>query len=933
MGELMLLGREAECRRIDALLARARAGSSGVLVIRGEPGIGKTALLDHAAATAGRARVLRASGVESEVEIAFAGLHELLRPVLDAIDRLPDPQAAALRSAFGLTADGSTTGPLAGAATLALLGALAEDGPVLVLLDDAQWLDGPSAAALMFAARRLLADAVTVIVSLRADAAGADALALASFEGLLLSGLADGPARALLEAHCGRPVPAATASWLQAETGGNPLALVELAADAPRLRPGPVGDHVPVSARIEHAFGRRLDGLPAAALTALVVTAVADAADIAPVLSAAAALGGTLAGLEAAEAAGLVVLDAGRVAFRHPLVRSVVLGRVAPSDRRAAHRAYAAAVAASDDRRAWHAAAGAVAPDEAIASALAETGARAAHRGGHAAAAHALEQAARLTPEPEQRAVRLRRAAEAAWLAGDGQRALAALDEAAPLPVGTALRADAEHLRGRVLARRGPVPLAIRVLREGAEAVAADAPGRAAEMFAEAAFATVYGDLGEEMDRLAQRAAALAPPGDARARCLATTALGAALVLRGQPDATAVLRQAARLAEATPELREDVRLAAWIGVAPAFMRADAEAYAPLERAIGLARERGAVGVLPFALFYRGVAELSGPRWTEAAATFAESIRLAEETGLAVDAVASLAGLARLEARRGTGAEHAATVLLRARAAGMPFFEVWALHAQGELALGGDDADAAVAAFEAKQRVLDEHRMEDADLSPAPELAEARLRLGDEPGARAAAAAALAGAQAKRRPWALARATRAEALTTADDGTALAAFAAALELHALASDTFEAARTRLCLGERLRRTGRRAGARPELRAALEDFERLGAAPWADRAGAELRATGETVRRRDPSSLDELTPQELRIALMLAGGATTRQAAGTLYLSPKTVEYHLRHVYLKLGVNSRAALAAAVRGGQSSSAISSAARAAPLSRTGV
>ncbi len=948
----MLLGRAPECERIERLVTEARAGASGVLVLRGEPGIGKTALLDHAADVAGAATVLRVRGVESEVEVAFAGLTELLRPALGEVGRLPEPQARALDAALGLAPAAAAEPQLVGAATLGLLATLAEQRPVVVLADDVHWLDRPSASAVVFAARRLLADAVAVVLALRPGEASA--VEAAELETLDLVGLTADPARALLAAHAARPVAEDTAAWLHAATGGNPLALVEAAAEAPRLRPGPVGGHVAIGARLERAVARRLDALPPEAHGALLAAAVADAEDLEPVLAAARALGasadtttpagsgvpaGPVAALEAAEAAGLVTLGPGTVAFRHPLTRSVILTRATPADRRAAHRAYAAALTpaapAGDEagfggvavdspagdpvveRRAWHAAAGTLEPDEDVASSLAAAADAAAARGGHAAAAAALEQAARLTPDGPRRAERLRRAADEAWLAGDGPRALALLDDAAPLPAGGPERAEAAHLRGRVLARRGPVPLAIDTLHRGAEAIAAEDPAKAAAMLGEAAFATLYGPSpAVGIDQLSLRAVELAPASDPRARGLAATALGAGLVMQGRAEAARWLDEGAALAETTPALRDDPRTAALVGLPAAFLRSGPEAYEPLARAIALARERGAIGVLPFALFYLGVGMAASPRWAEATAHFEEALRLAGEAGLRVDAVASLAGLARLEARRGNprAAEHARTALGLAREFGTPFFETWALHAQGELALSAGDPEAARGAFEAKAAVLSEHEMRDPDLSPAAELAEihsAAHRGGEE--ARGLASEALAAATTKGRPWALARAHRAVALAEPEDGAALEAFTAALRQHEHEDDLFERARTELCLGERLRRAGRRADAREPLRAALEAFDALGAKPWGERASAELRATGETARRRDPSSLDELTPQELRIALMLGGGATTRQAAAALYLSPKTVEYHLRNVYLKLGVNSRAALATALRAG--------------------
>ncbi|MEA2310164.1 MAG: hypothetical protein QOE28_132, partial [Solirubrobacteraceae bacterium] len=581
--------------------------------------------------------------------------------------------------------------------------------------------------------------------------------------------------------------------------------------------------------------------------------------------------------------------------------------RASAGERRAAHRAYAAALT-EPARRAWHAAAGALEPDEAIAAALAATATASSERGGHAAAAAALEQAARLSPDRATAAERRRAAAEAAWLAGDGPRALSLLD-ATPAARESA---EATHLRGRVLARRGPLPAAVAVLAEGGRAVAGESPGLAAVMLAEASNTAQLGrGVADEMTELAREAAALAPADDPRARCLAAIALGTALVMLGDPAAAAQLEEATTLIDSTPALRNDVRLAALPGIAAAYQRGGTEAYAPLERAIARARDAGAIGVLPLALFYAGVGALSTERWNEAAAYFEESLRLARETGLRVDGVHALAGMARLEARRGEAAAagHAATALALAREFGMPFMESWALQAQGEIAWALDDLEGALERFAAKEAVLAANGMRDPDLSPAPEIVAVLTRLGrDEEAARHAARAA-EHAELKGRPWALARARRAQALV-APDAEAVERFAEALKLHATEPDVFERARTQLDLGERQRRAGRRAEAREPLRDAHQAFAGLAAGPWTERAAAELEATGETARRRDASTLDDLTPQELRIAQMLAGGRTTRQTAAALYLSPKTIEYHLRHVYLKLGINSRAALAEAL-----------------------
>jgi ATP/maltotriose-dependent transcriptional regulator MalT len=479
------------------------------------------------------------------------------------------------------------------------------------------------------------------------------------------------------------------------------------------------------------------------------------------------------------------------------------------------------------------------------------------------------------------------------------------------------------------------LPLAVRVLTYAAEAIAGDDPGLASEMLAEAAYAAGYELAGEEMDRMSRRAVELAPADDPRARCIAAIALGAVLVLRGDPEAADHLDEAFELIATTPVLRDDVRIGALLGVPAAFARAPAAQWAPLHRAVALARERGAVGVLPFALFYVGAGALGSRRWTEAAAAFGEGLRLAREADLPVDEISCLTGLARVEARRGeseAAAAHAAEALERTQATGMLFFEAWAVHALADVAWASGDVEAAIDAYERKARMLAAHAIGDPDMSPAPELVEALMRLGRADEARALADAAAVAAERKGRPWALARARRAQALADPDDNAACARYDEALTLHELEADVFERARTQVCLGERLRRAGRRADARDPLRGALDAFEDLGARPWAERAAAELAATGETVRRRDPSTLDDLTAQELRIAMMLADGASTREAASALYLSPKTIEYHLRHVYLKLGVNSRAALAQALRPDQSSAASRAAASAAPSSPTG-
>jgi DNA-binding CsgD family transcriptional regulator len=928
----MLVGRDRECARLDAIIAEARAGAGGALVLRGDPGIGKTALLAWASERAEGMAILRARGVESEIELAYAGLLEALRPALGALERLPAPQATALRGALGLGPAAASDRYLVGAATLSLIAAHAEDAPVVVLVDDVHWLDPSSAAALVFAARRLVADAAAMVFATRVgERAAVDDAGLPELE---LGGLDAAAARMVLVRAAGGPVPPATAEWLHAATGGNPLGLVELAAEAPRLGPAPVDAPAPLGARIEGALRRRLGGLSAGARAALLVAAASDADDVAPVLRAAPAVGGSLVGLEEAERAGLVHLGAGRLVFQHPLVRSAAYAAGSGAERRAAHRALADALEpAEEDRRAWHVAAGTVDPDEAVAARLAAVAARARERSAFAAAATAYERAARLTPAAGAAARRRLGAADAAWLAGQAEHALALVDEAQASAPEPALGADLAHLRGQIAARRGPVSEAVIGLMVGAEAIAPIDPAKASMMAADAAYAAFDAAAPEAMIAAARRAVELAPPGDARTACLAAAAHGAALVMAGAGDeAVTELRRAAAQIAAAPQLHEDPLLARWLGIAPLFLRESSAGADELRAATARARARGAIGALPPALFELGTDAAGSGRWSEAVAYYDEGLAIATETGLRVDVATILAGLARIEARRGAdgAAARAEEALALSREVGLPIYETWALAALGDLQLVGGELEGAIASLEAKERLLSDAELLDVDLSAAPELVEAYVRTGRAEDARAQALAHAERAHAKGRPWAVARALRALALVSDDDPEDR--FALALEAHARTDDLFELARTRLCLGERRRRDGRRADAREELRAALEAFELLGASPWAERAREELAATGERARRRDPSTLDELTPQELRIALLLAEGATTRQAAEALFLSPKTIEYHLRHVYMKLGVNDRAALTDALRTGYSSSAMSAAARAAPSSSTG-
>ena len=893
----MLMGRVPECARIERLLAGARLGTSGVLVIVGEPGVGKTALLEHAIARADGMAVLRARGAEPEIDVPFGGLLALLRPALGRLDALPGPQAAALRTALALERGGERDRFAIGAATLSLLAAHAERQPVLVVVDDAHWLDEPSLAAVTFAAGRLLADAAAVLIASRP---GGPATALPT---LTLGGLDRAASGAVLEQRAGRPLPPGAADRLFDLTLGNPLALVELAGMAADVGAEPP---LPVETTVERRYAQRIAELPEPSRRALVLAAAEGTGDLGVLQRAAGLLGVELTALDAAERAGLATVGPGNVAFAHPLARSAAYRSAPAGERRAVHQALAAAPT-DPDRRAWHLAAAAVGPDAEAARALEAAGRRARARSAYAAAASSFDRAAHATPAGPERARRRFAAAEAAWLAGHADRVSALLEQAAT-EADDALRPELDHLCGHAALRSGRVMAAHDIL----VAAAATDPARAVVMLAEAAEACLYAARPAPM-LAAARAAWAALGGDAgeRERFFAHLALGMALIYSGEGEQGAGhVRDAVEILERSDALSGDPRLLSMAALGPLYLRERAEGRALVERAMATARSEGALGTLPSPLWLAARDAATSDRWAVADALYEEVIRLARETGQATALCAGLAGLACVHARQGREAEcraHAAEALALAERLGLDFFGLWALDAVAELELGLGNVQAALARLEDTERLLAARAIEDPDVSPAPELVEALLQLDRSEDARRRLERFTARAHDKGQPWALARQARCSGMLGDDAG-----FDEALRLHALTPDRFEEARTRLCHGERLRRDRRRTEARAQLRRALEIFDELGAAPWADRAQRELLATGETARRRTPSTLDQLTPRELQVALVLAEGHTTRAAAAKLFLSPKTVDYHLRHVYRKLGIRSRAALAEALAG---------------------
>jgi DNA-binding CsgD family transcriptional regulator len=902
----MLLGRKEELEEIAALLDRARRGTSAVLALVGEAGIGKSSLLEWAAAQAHDMNVLRARGVQSEAHLPFAALFELLRPALVALEQLPAPQKAALESALALRPAQAHERFAVGAATLGLLAAYAELTPLAVLIDDAHWLDGSSADALRFALRRLVADPIAV--ALTAREAEPSLLDGADFRALRLGGLDADDAAELLRVHT-PAISAEAAARLHRETGGNPLALLELAGELPS--DVPLETPVPGMTTVSAAYLERVRALPERARHALVLASASDSGDLAAIARAAAELGLDLQDLLPAEADGLVELHADRIAFRHPLIRSAVYAAASPKVRRAAHRALADALPdAEADRRAWHLALATIGLDERASSALEQAGRRARDRSAYDVASQAFERAARLSPAIDHRGSLLYAAADAAWLAGLADRALALLDDTARAAAEETLRVDVEHLRGYIALRRGPLDEGRTVLEVAAERAE---PAQGVAMLAEAAMGAFYAADAAGMRACGDRAAALAAgvAGD-RAAFFGRITRGMGLVLSADGEGAAAIRQAVRLFEQSDALRNDTRLLEWAMLGPLWLREATEGRELVEQTIAAARERVAVGALPHLLSLVGLQQTQSGRWLEAQAGFDEAIRLARETGQRVVLGIALAWLAKLEARLGREDEtrtHVDEALALSRKHGVTLCEIWSLAALLELELGLGNPEAALARADEQQALIDRSGLADIDQHPTGDRIELYLRLGRLDDATQATAAYSQAATEKGQPWSLARAARCRALL-AVEAEFEARFEEALAFHARTPDVFEPARTQLAYGARLRRAGQRVRAREHLRAAFHTFDDLGAAPWAEIARLELAATGETARRRDPSTLDELTPQELNVSLLLAGGKTTRETAAALFLSPKTIEYHLRNAYRKLGARSRKELATAL-----------------------
>lgn len=901
----IVVGRAEELAQLERLLTDLVAGRGRALLLRGEAGIGKSTLLDALTeCCAGDVTVVRAAGVQSEAEIAFSGLSDLLAPIADRLAELPAPQSAALAAALSLGPPEPGDRLAVCVATLGLLCAVGQQRPVLAVVDDVQWLDDPSRECLLHAARRATGPVAFAIAARDEDGARHEHDDL---PGLRLGRL--GPERSLeVLAQRAPDLAVPVAQALADAAAGNPLALVELPATLTREQRSGVAElPLPLApgARLQTAFARRVGELSDQARRALLVAAVYQGEDLTTVAAACSQAGTDVARLAHAGAKGLVRIDGGRVVFGHPLIRGAVDRAATAAERRDAHRALAGALAG--ERRAWHLAAAAVGPDEAIAAELEHAAGAAAARRGFASAATALERAARLSPDPRASARRMLTAGQTAAAAGLPHRALALLEDALRAASEEELRARIQHLRGVIMMWSGSVEPAAKMLAGEADRATARDPVLAATMLADAASAYTATNDYHRAEALAERAAGvLGDAGDAAARAHVFAIVGWVLALRGQTErATAVLAEAERLAIGLDPLTPGVQwlhliLRARIPMG-ALERAREEGVALCARA----RDAGALATLAGTLIVTADAAFRLGDWPVTDAATLEAIQVSRDAGQQIWHGYALSIRARLAAARGHEEESrraARTAIAIAEANDIDAGLRFGYGALGFLALGLERIRDAVTALETVERLVAESGLKESTLVPwAPDLVEAYVRAGRTQDAGRVLATltrqACAGPATARAPLARCRGM----LDTDFD----AAFAEALACDDERPVPFERARTLLGYGRRLHRARRRAEARDRLREALAGFERLGAAAWANQARNELRAAGAR-RRAEPR--DSLTPQEQRVAAAVARGASNRDIATELFLGPKTVEFHLGQIYRKLGVGSRAQLVA-------------------------
>jgi DNA-binding CsgD family transcriptional regulator len=904
----VLRGRRDEQEALDHQLQLVRAGQSSVRVLRGEAGVGKTALLEYVAERASGCRIARVAGVESEMELAFAGLHQLCAPMLGGLDALPGPQQDALRIAFGMQGGTAPDRFLVALATLSLLAGAAEVEPLVCLVDDVQWLDLASAQTLAFVARRLLAERIAMVFAIR-DSAGVNELS--GLPELVVGGLADNDARALLASALPGRLDERVRDQIVAETRGNPLALLELPRGlTPAELAGGFGlpDARPLASRVEETFMQRVRMLPRETQQLLLVAAAEPVGDVSLLWRAAERLGIRGDAGKPGEEAALIDLGI-RVRFRHPLARSAAYRAAHFRDRQDVHRALAEAIDGDidPDRRAWHRAQAASGPDEAVADELERSADRAQARGGTAAAAAFLAHAAQLTPDPAERGRRALAAAHATFDAAASDEALELLDIAELAPLDELQRARLERLRAEITFARTRGSDAPALLLDAARRLEPFDAALARETYLEAIVSAMYAgrlggkpNVGEAAEAAQAAPAAPEPP---RTVDLLLDAL-ATRFTDGYPASVPPLRSAL---EAFRNV--EARDARWLWPACRLAQDlwDDELWHELATlGLRVARESGALRVLPIAATYRASVHVHAGAFGAAASLIEEADAIIEATDMAPLKLASL----MLAAWRGNEPEarelfEAARREATARGEGMGLGVVdWAT------ALLYNGSGRYAEALAAAQRGCEQ---DDAGLFAwsLVELIEAGVRSGASDATAAALDRLSDRAQASGTDWALGIEAGSRALLS-DGRAAEPLYREAVERLARSRGVVHMARAQLLYGEWLRRENRRVDAREQLRAAYDRFDQVGAEAFAERARRELLATGETAPRRTVETRDVLTPQEAQIARMASDRQTNPEIGAKLFISPRTVEYHLRKVFTKLDISSRKELRTALNG---------------------
>jgi DNA-binding CsgD family transcriptional regulator len=895
-----LLGRADECAVLDGLVVDVCRGESRSLVLRGEAGIGKTALLKYLVESASDLTVDRAVGVESEMELAFAGLHQLCGPMIDRLPRLPSPQRQALEIVFGLSSGAPPDRFLVGLAVLSLFAEAADDRPLLCVVDDAQWLDHASALTLAFVARRLLAEPIGIVFAAREP--GHELQHLSELE---LRGLHNGDARTLLASAAGFSLDERVRDRMVAETRGNPLALLELphGLTATQLAGGfGILAADALRGRIEDSFVRRLNSLSDGAAQLSLVAAAEPLGDPALLWRAAERLGIGTAAADAAAAAGLLTIG-DRVTFRHPLVRSGIYGSATMQERRAVHLALAEATdrALDPDRRAWHLAAATAQPDEAVAVELERSAGRAQARGGVAATAAFLQRAVTLTRDPKRRGGRALAAAQASLQAGAFDEARAILTRAEAGTLDELQRAQIDLLRAQLAFASSRGTEATPLLLAAARRLERFNLPLACETYVDAFSAALFGarlngPVG--VPEVAQAARVSPRPSDDE-RATADLLLDALVALADDYD-TAVppCREALqRLSGETVSPKERLRWL-WQGCVVALELWDDESADALSRrSVEIARETGMLPELALALSARTPVLVFCGELSAAASSVAETQWVEDVTGISSAPYGALI----LEAWRGR--THEARELiemtlseagLRGEGIGVAISE----YARAVLCNGlGQYEEAFIAASSAS-----EYREVVGENWGLSELIEPATRTGRTDLATDALNRLARKARATRTDWALGIEARSRALLSEDD-RAEGLFHEAIEHLSRTRVRAELARTHLLYGEWQRRKNRRFDARASLRLAHEQFTSMGLEAFAERARNELLATGETVRKRTVATRDDLTAQERQIAHLARDGLSNPEIGARLFLSPRTVEWHLRKVFSKLGIRSR------------------------------